>query len=379
MQKERMFPLIYLDNSATTKPSESAVKASIRMMEEEFGNPSSRYTLGLSSERILNEARASVAASLHTNAKNIIFTSGGTESDNLAIIGGANIKAGKRIVTTAIEHDAVKNAFMHLEALGFEVVFVAPEEDGSVKAEKILAAVSDKTSLVSVMHVNNETGAILPIEKLAPMIKRKAPRALFHVDAVQSYGKIDLSPSRWGIDLMTVSSHKVHGPKGVGALYKSDKVTSLKPIVFGGGQEGNIRSGTENMVGIAGFGAAAAEINPDEHYERMAKLKKDFAEKLLALPDVYLNGGLINSSPYILNVSFKGIRSEIMLNALSEEGIYVSSGSACAKGAKGSSTLAAMNVPYPDNAIRFSFSKHTSAEELYITYQTIIKKLEILR
>ncbi len=370
--------MIYLDNSATTKPSEAAKAAVLSMMEEEFGNPSSRYTLGLKAEKILTEAREAVASSLHANAKNIIFTSGGTESDNLAILGGANIKKGNRIVTTQLEHDAVKNAFLHLESKGFEVVFVAPEEDGTVSYEKILDAVNDKTSLVSVMHVNNETGAILPIEKLSLMIKRKAPRALFHVDAVQSYGKIDLYPARWGIDLLTVSSHKVHGPKGVGALYKADKVT-LHPIVFGGGQEGNVRSGTENMIGIAGFGAAAKEINPLEHYEKMAEMKKSFAEKLLSLPDVYLNGGLINSSPYILNVSFKGIRSEIMLNSLSEEGIYVSSGSACAKGAKGSSTLAAMNVPYPDNAIRFSFSKHTTKEELDKTYKTIIKKLEILR
>lgn len=371
--------MIYLDNSATTKPSEAAKAAVLSVMEEEFGNPSSRYTLGLTAEKILNDAREAVASSLHANAKNIIFTSGGTESDNLAIIGGANIKKGNRIVTTAIEHDAVKNAFLHLESKGFEVVFVAPEEDGNVPYEKILDAVNDKTSLVSVMHVNNETGAILPIEKLAPMIKRKAPRALFHVDAVQSYGKIDLYPSKWGVDLMTVSSHKVHGPKGVGALYKADKLTSIHPILFGGGQEGNVRSGTENMIGIAGFGAAAKEINPGEHYERIKELKKDFAQKLLALPDVYLNGNLDSSVPYVLNVSFKGIRSEIMLNSLSEEGIYVSSGSACAKGAKGSSTLAAMNVPYPDNAIRFSFSKHTTKEELDKTFDTIIKKLEILR
>ncbi len=371
--------MIYLDNSATTKPSEASVKAVCRMMEEEFGNPSSRYTLGLRAEKILTEAREAVASSLHVNAKNIIFTSGGTESDNLAIIGGANIKAGRRIVTTEIEHDAVKNAFLHLESLGFEVVFVAPEPDGRVLPEKILDAVDDKTSLVSVMHVNNETGAILPIEKLSPMIKRKAPRALFHVDAVQSYGKIDLYPAKWGVDLMTVSSHKVHGPKGVGALYKADKVTGLKPTAFGGGQEGNLRSGTENLPGIAGFGEAAKEINPKEHFERVKVLKESFANKLLALPDVYLNGNLDASSPYVLNVSFKGIRSEIMLNSLSEEEIFVSSGSACAKGAKTSSTLKAMNVPYPDNAIRFSFSKHTTEEELNKTYEIIIKKLEILR
>ncbi len=370
--------MIYLDNSATTKPSPSVVSSMMNVLSEDFGNPSSRHSLGLSSERLLNKARENVALSLHASPKNIIFTSGGTESDNLAIIGGANIKAGRRIVTTAVEHDAVINAFLYLESLGFEVIFVSPEKSGCVSAEKILDAVNNSTSLVSVMHVNNEVGAIMPIENLGPMIKRKAPRALFHVDAVQSYGKIDLFPQRWGIDLLSVSAHKVHGPKGVGALYKGDKV-NIKSLLKGGGQEGNFRSGTENLPGIVGFSAAAEEINPKEHYEKIKCLRNEFAKKLLALPDVYLNGDLDTSIPYILNVSFKGIRSEIMLNALSEEGIYVSSGSACARGAKKSSTLSSMEAVYPDNAIRFSFSKNTKEEDLLKTYETILKKLEILR
>ncbi len=370
--------MIYLDNSATTKPSPKVVLTMTKVLTEDFGNPSSRHSLGLSAEKLLNAARESVAKTLSASPKNIIFTSGGTESDNLAILGGANIKAGKRVVTTEVEHDAVISAFSHLESLGFEVIYVKCEKSGVVSAEKILEAVDNKTSLVSVMHVNNEVGAIMPIENLGPMIKRKAPRALFHVDAVQSYGKINLYPQKWGIDLLSISGHKLHGPKGIGALYKGDRV-NIRSLLKGGGQEGNLRSGTENLPGIAGFSAAAEEICPREHYEKMTAMKKAFAEKLLALPDVYLNGDLENSVPYILNVSFKGIRSEIMLNALSEEGIYVSSGSACARGSKKSSTLASMEVPYPDNAIRFSFSKNTTEEELIKTYETIKEKLEILR
>lgn len=370
--------MIYLDNSATTKPSEKVVSSMTDALCENFGNPSSRHSLGLKAERLLREARETVASSLNTSPKNIIFTSGGTESDNLAILGGANIKVGRRIVTTSVEHDAVINAFSHLESQGFEVIYVKPEKSGTVSSEKILDAVNESTSLVSVMHVNNEVGSIMPIENLGPMIKRKSPRALFHVDAVQSYGKIDLFPQKWGIDLLSVSGHKVHGPKGVGALYKGERV-NIKSLLKGGGQEGNFRSGTENLPGILGLAAAASEINPGEHYEKMKKLRNDFAKKLLSLPDVYLNGDLDLSIPYILNVSFKGIRSEIMLNSLSEEGIYVSSGSACAKGAKKSSTLSSMEVPYPDNAIRFSFSKNTKEEDLIKTYETIVKKLEILR
>lgn len=371
--------MIYLDNSATTKPCKEAVAAMMNMLENEFGNPSSRYTLGLRAERALNEARESVASSIHAQAKQIIFTSGGTESDNLAILGGANIKVGNHAVTTMVEHPAVLNSFHALEKLGFNVTYVAPSSDGVCKKDDILNAITDKTSFVSIMHVNNETGAIMPITELSSAIKRKAPRAVFHVDAVQSYGKIDLFPSRWGIDLMSISSHKVHGPKGIGALYKGDKV-NLKPTVFGGGQEGALRSGTENMPGIAGFGAAAALINPSEVYEKIAKLKANFAENLLKLDGVELNGGLDNSSPYILNVSFIGIRSEIMLNALSEDGIYVSAGSACARGSsKASSVLRSMGRPHSDNAIRFSFSKYTNEEEINAAYEAVVKKLEILK
>lgn len=370
--------MIYLDNSATTKPCPAAVDAMHRCLTEDFGNPSARYGLGLRAERILADAREKVASSLHTKPQNVLFTSGGTESDNLAVFGGANIKAGAHAVTTAIEHPAVKNAFAELEKRGFSVTYVAPKSNGAVSFDDILSAVTPQTSFVSIMHVNNETGAIQPVESLGGAIRRIAKRAVFHVDAIQSYGKLDLYPEKWGVDLLSVSAHKVHGPKGVGALFKGDHVT-LHPTVFGGGQEGNFRSGTENLPGIAGFGAAAAEIAPREHYDRLRELKEAFAERLLALPGVERNGD-DSALPYILNLSFVGIRSESMLNALSEDEIFVSAGSACAKGAsKASATLRAMGAPHPDNAIRFSFSKDTTKEELTLAADAVIKKLEFFR
>lgn len=371
--------MIYLDNSATTKPCDEAITAVSYTMEQNFGNPSSRYTLGLEAERLLSESRKAVASSLHTEDKNITFTSGGTESDNLAILGGANIKRGAHAVTTKIEHPAVLNAFAELEKRGFSVTYVSPDKDGVVTCEKICGALTENTSFVSVMHVNNETGAVMPIEKLSPIIKRIAPRALFHVDAVQSYGKLDLYPAKWGVDFMSVSSHKIHGPKGVGALYKGEKAV-LHPVIFGGGQESNLRSGTENMPGIAGFAAASRQINPNKYYGKISELKESFSKKLLALDGVELNSSPESSIPYILNVSFLGIRSEIMLNALSEEGVFVSAGSACAKGTgKANAALRASGARHPDNAIRFSFSYDTNEDELLEAYKIIVKKLEYLR
>lgn len=371
--------MIYLDNSATTKPCDEAIRATVDAMTVCFGNPSSRHSAGLEAERLLTSSREAVAASLHVEAKNIIFTSGGTESDNLAILGGANIKRGAHAVTTAVEHPAVLNAFAELEKKGFSVTYVTPEEDGVVPFEKIIDAVDDKTSLVSVMHVNNETGAIMPVDKLSAAIKRKAPRALFHVDAVQSYGKLELFPQKWGIDFLSVSSHKVHGPKGAGALYKSDKAT-LHPIVFGGGQEKNFRSGTEAMPAIAGFAAAASLIDPNRYYDKIFTMRNNLAEKLLALPNVVMNGSVARSLPYILNISFIGIRSEIMLNALSSSGVFVSSGSACAKGTgKANAALRASGAAYADNAIRLSLSRDTTEKELDEAYKIILEKLEYLR
>lgn len=369
--------MIYFDNSATTPPAPQVIDAVTDYMKNSFGNPSSRHALGLEAEKIVSEARKRVASALFVTADEVYFTSGGTQSDNIAILGGANIKKGKRIVTTAIEHPAVLRTMEHLETMGFEVVKVAPQKDGSIKFTDIADAITPDTCLVSIMHVNNETGAVLPVEKIGAVLKRIAPRALFHVDAVQSFGHIPFKPSAWGIDLASVSSHKIHGPKGIGALYIR-KGVSIKPSVFGGGQEKNICSGTENVGAITGFGTACTLIDYKEA-ESVLKIKNYLFDNLLKIEGAIHNGGSLNESPYILNISFGDIRSEIMLNALSNEGIYVSSGSACASGAHTSHVLKEMNAPKSDSAIRFSLSRYNTMEEAEIVAHKITQISKNLR
>lgn len=369
--------MIYFDNSATTPPAAEVVETVTEYMETSFGNPSSRHALGLGAEKMVSEARKKVATALSCTADEVYFTSGGTESDNIAILGAANIKKGKRIVTTQIEHPAVLRTMDYLESQGFEVVRIAPKTDGSIMAADIMKEINKDTCLVSIMHVNNETGAIMPVDKLGPAIKKLAPRALFHVDAVQSFGHIPFKPGLWGIDLASVSSHKIHGPKGIGALYIRKGVT-LKPTVFGGGQEKNIRSGTENVGGIAGFGTACGLIDLKDSV-KVGEIKEYLKENLLKIEGSVYNGGGQAESPYILNISFGDIRSEIMLNALSNEGIYVSSGSACASGTHGSHVIAAMNAPKPDSAIRFSLSRYNTLDEAKTVVEKITKITKELR
>ena len=352
--------MIYFDNSATTPPAKEVIDAVVSYMEQSFGNPSSRHALGLEAEKIVTEARKKVASALSSSPDEVYFTSGGTQSDNIAILGAANIKKGRRIVTTSVEHPAVLRCMDHLEQNGFEVIRIPPHSDGSVSFSDILESITPDTSLVSIMHVNNETGAIMPIEKIGAALKRVAPRALFHVDAVQSFGHIPFKPSAWGVDLASVSSHKIHGPKGVGALYIRKGVT-LKPTVFGGGQEKNICSGTENVGGIKGFGVACELIDyADISY--VQQIKNYLLENLLKIDGAIHNGGG-EESPFVLNISFGDIRSEVMLNALSNRGIYVSSGSACASGHHTSHVLNEMKVPKPDSAIRFSLSRYNTLTE----------------
>ena len=369
--------MIYFDNSATTPPAKEVVETVTEYMKSSFGNPSSRHALGLEAEKIVTESRKKVAAVLSVTPDEIYFTSGGTESDNIAILGAANIKKGKRVITTSIEHPAVLRCMEHLESLGFEVIKIKPQKDGTVKFTDIADAITPDTVLVSIMHVNNETGAVMPIQKIGGFLKRIAPRALFHVDAVQSFGHIPVKPGAWGIDLLSVSSHKIHGPKGVGALYIK-KGTTLKPSVFGGGQEKNIRSGTENVGGIAGFGKACELINLSDG-EKVAEIKEYLKGDLLKLDGAVYNGGGEGESPYVLNISFGKIRSEIMLNALSNEGIYVSSGSACASGSHTSHVLSEMNVPRPDSAIRFSLSRYNTMDEAQIVTQKVTEIAKNLR
>lgn len=369
--------MIYFDNSATTPPAAEVIDVVTNCMKNSFANPSSRHALGLEAEKLVSDARRKVAAALSCSPDEIYFTSGGTESDNIAILGSANIKKGKRIITTSIEHPAVLRTVEYLETTGFEVIKIKPQKDGTVKFIDIADAITPDTVLVSIMHVNNETGAVMPVEKIGNVLKRIAPRALFHVDAVQSFGHIPVKPALWGIDLLSVSSHKIHGPKGIGALYIKKGVT-LKPSVFGGGQEKNIRSGTENTTAIAGFGEACSLINLADGAKVM-QIKEYLKENLLKIEGSVYNGGGQAESPYILNISLGKIRSEIMLNALSNEGIYVSSGSACARGAHASHVLEEMKVPLPDSAIRFSLSRYNTMDEAKTVAEKVTQIAKTLR
>ena len=360
--------MIYLDNSATTPLAKEVVATITEYMATSFANPSSRHALGLEAEKIVTQARGNVAKALGVTPDEVYFTSGGTESDNIAILGSAYIKKGKKIITTAVEHPAVLRCMDYLETQGFQVVRIKPETDGNIPFSKIADEITPDTCLVSIMHVNNETGAVMPVDKIGAILKRVAPRALFHVDAVQSFGHIPFKPNQWKIDLASVSSHKIHGPKGIGALYIRKGVT-LKPTVFGGGQEKNIRSGTENVGAIAGFGKACELIDFADGAKTL-EIKNYLLENLMKIDGAVYNGKE-SDSPFILNISFGDIRSEVMLNALSNEGIYVSSGSACASGHHGSHVLKEMNVSKPDSAIRFSLSRYNTMDEA----KTVCEKL----
>ena len=352
---------IYLDNSATTRVCEKSAEKVLELMTQCYGNPSSLHKKGLEAQREVAHARQAVAVSLSAQPREIIFTSGGTEANNLAVLGGAAAgrRRGKRIVTTAIEHPSVLEPMRQLEKEGFEVVFLTPDADGRVPEEAVLKAVTGDTILISVMAVNNELGSIQPIEVLKKAVKRAGAPALVHVDGVQAYGKLPLRPEKLGIDLLTVSGHKIHGPKGVGALYVS-KNARILPRTFGGGQERELRPGTEAAPLIAGLGAAVEEL-PDwrQAYSRMEKLRDYTLQKLSGLEGVEVNSP-VEGLPYLLNFSALGIRSETMLHFLAQRGIYVSSGSACAKG-KQSHVLKAAGLPDSriSSAIRVSLSRES--------------------
>ena len=356
---------IYLDNSATTRVCEKSAEKVLELMTQCYGNPSSLHKKGLEAQREVAHARQAVAVSLGAQPREIIFTSGGTEANNLAVLGGAAAgrRRGKRIVTTAIEHPSVLEPMRQLEKEGFEVVFLTPDADGRVPEEAVLKAVTGDTILISVMAVNNELGSIQPIEVLKKAVKRAGAPALVHVDGVQAYGKLPLRPEKLGIDLLTVSGHKIHGPKGVGALYVS-KNARILPRTFGGGQERELRPGTDAAPLIAGLGAAVEEL-PDwrQAYSRMEKLRDYTLQKLSGLEGVEVNSP-VEGLPYLLNFSALGIRSETMLHFLAQRGIYVSSGSACAKG-KQSHVLKAAGLPDSriSSAIRVSFSRENTERD----------------
>ncbi len=351
--------MIYFDNSATTKPSQSCINEVCRVMSEIHGNPSSGHFAGMAAAAELKAAREAVAQALKVPADEFYFTGSGTLADNIAIFGGAKKGVGNHIVTTATEHHAVLHSMQELERRGFEVTYVKPDKNGNIHLSDIVSSLRESTCLVSIMRTNNETGAIYPIEGIKGAMSKTCPRAYLHTDAVQSFGKEELNPIAWGVDMLSVSAHKIHGPLGIGGLYVSKNV-SLGGFIFGGGQEKGIHSGTENLPAAAGFAAAAKEISYDtaivqeiNAYLRGALTEKGLAE--INSPE--------NASPYILNVSFDPIPSEVILNALSAEGICASAGSACAANRSGESHVLKAMGKSPKSAIRFSFSKDNTLEE----------------
>ncbi|MBR6568032.1 MAG: cysteine desulfurase [Clostridia bacterium] len=355
----------YLDNSATTKVCEKAKKNMIDALESCWGNPSSLHEKGIEADNLLLKAREAVAKTLSCEKEEIFFTSGGTEGNNLAVFGAAyaNKRKGNRVITSAVEHPSVQKAFDRLEKEGFEVVRIGTDSKGRLDFAALSDAINEKTVLVSIMAVNNEVGAVQPIGEIAALIRRKKSPALFHIDAVQAFGKIPLNVKKLGADLMTVSSHKIHGPKGVGALFVK-KGTKLTPVAVGGGQERDIRPGTEPMPAIAGFMGAVEELTVKASLEKITLLRDSFTKKLTEREGVVINSP-DDSLPYIVNISLPGYRSETLLNFLSDCGIYVSSGSACAKGHK-SHVLTAMKLPDSliDSSLRISLSRFTTEEEL---------------
>ena len=355
----------YLDNSATTQVCEEAADAAYRMMRENYGNPSSLHKIGLNAEEAVEEARGIIADSLNVQPKTIYFTSGGTEANNTALFGAAQAlkRRGDRVIVSAIEHSSVYESAKRLAELGFDVQFAPVTEQGVVDIDALKALLTDKTILVSIMTVNNETGAIQPIERIAKLVHKNCPEALFHSDAVQAYCKTPLKPKKWGVDLMSISAHKIHGAKGCGALYIRDGARIL-PLLYGGEQQKKLRPGTESAPLIAAFGAAAKEADIAANHAIIQELNAYALERLRQLDGVTVNSPT-DALPYIVNISVEGIRSETMLHHLEKSGVYVSSSSACSKG-KRSYVLEAMGLPNDriDSSLRISFSKYNTKEDI---------------
>ena len=359
--------MIYLDNSATTKPCPEAVAAVTQAMTESWGNPSALYGFGIDAAHNLRSARSTVARAMGAEPDRVFFTSGGTEADNWAVFGAAKRygKKNKHIITTAIEHHAVLNCMKELEAQGYEVTYLQPDSAGRIPLEALKAALRKDTFLVSIMMVNNEVGSVMPIAQMAKLTHRVNPEAVFHTDGVQGFLKVPFSAKTLGADLISVSSHKVHGPKGCGALYISPRLRSFPPLLLGGGQEGGYRSGTEGTPGIFGFSAACAAVSQTfaEDRQREAAMLAQLADRLSALEGVVINGA--HEAPHVLSVSIPGVPTQNSINILQDEGICVSAGSACAKGHR-SHVLTAMGLKpeLTDSSFRISICRDTAQEEL---------------
>lgn len=360
-----------MDNSATTRCSERAKNIMVKTLMEDYGNPSSLHNKGKEAEDYIRAAREKIAKTLKIEEKEIVFTSCGTESNNMALIGGAlaNKRQGMHLITTAIEHASVNAPMAYLEELGFEVTYLSVDKDGLISLDELRDAVREDTILVSIMMVNNEIGAVQPIEEAAKIIKEKNQNTLFHVDAIQAYGKFRIYPKKLGIDLLSVSGHKIHAPKGIGFLYIRDKV-KVKPIIYGGGHQKGMRSGTENVPGVAALGEAAAEIydNFEDKIDKMYAIKERFIKGVTEIEGVTINGRTgRDSAPQVVSVSIRDVRSEVMLHSLEEYGIYVSAGSACSSNKPSpSKTLQAIGLSKAqlESTIRISFCVNTTEEEV---------------
>ena len=377
---------VYFDNSATTKVLAPVADLVMKVMTEDYGNPSAKHGKGMRAEQYIKEAAEIIAGTLKVSPKEIVFTSGGSESNNMALIetAMANRRAGNHIISTAIEHASVYNPLAYLEEQGFEVTYLPVDHNGHISLEDLEQAVRRETILVSVMYVNNEIGAVEPVEEIAKLIHKINPAILFHVDAIQAYGKFVIRPKRQGIDLLSVSGHKIHAPKGIGFLYVDSRV-KIKPLIYGGGQQRGLRSGTENVPGIAGLGAAAREMYRDhsERLKRMYEIKDYMISRLGEVEGTTVNSiPGDQSAPQIVSASVSGVRSEVLLHALEEKGIYVSSGSACSSNHPAvSGTLKGIGVKKEllDSTLRFSFGVFNTKDEVDYCISVLQELLPVLR
>lgn len=376
----------YFDNSATTKVTDSVKDIVIKTMVEDYGNPSSMHMVGVEAEKYIKTAKENIAKILKVDEKEIYFTSGGTEGNNLATVGvaEANNRSGNKIITTEIEHSSVASPMKYLEKEGYDVVYLPVDNFGVVDMEALKKEMSEDTILVSVMYVNNEVGAIQPVSEIGKYIKTVNPKVIFHVDAIQAFGKMEIKPRKENIDILTVSGHKIHGPKGSGFIYIK-KNTKINPIISGGGQQDGIRSGTENVPGIAGIGQASIDCydNLEQNVARMTEIKDYLIDRLSEIENVTVNSRKgSEGAPHIVSASFGGVRSEVLLHALEEREIYVSSGSACSSNHPGvSGTLKGIGVKQEllDATLRFSFGMFNKSEEIDYAVQVLKELLPVLR
>lgn len=375
---------VYFDNAATTRPYDEVYDKIALVMRECYANPSSLHSFGMKAEKEVRVSRSTLAKTLAVPAKDLYFTSGGTESDNISVLGyvHANIKKCTRVVTSQIEHAAVYEPCRKLQEEGVEVRFVGVDADGKLDLEEFEKNLTSDTGLVSVMSVNNETGAIQPISQLKAIMKQKSPLAVLHVDHVQGFTKVPMEIERWGVDLLSMSGHKIHGPKGIGALYVRDKLR-VNPVVLGGGQENNLRSGTHSVYDIAGFALAAQMTMADKESEKTAAVMRKARDLIQErIPNIRINTPEKGAAPHVLNVSFLGLRAEVLLHALEAHRIYVSTGSACSSNRpERSRTLLAMGLTREevDSAIRFSFSRFNTEDEVEYLINILEKEVEVLR